>query len=214
MVISINTGKKLSNKDIEDIKKEVEESNKVAAEQSAVDSFMKLESDSMKGLECFFNSAYFNEHLSEDFCSCIFQSIKLSFSKEYEEGGSFIELVDNFLEISIGELGYLHDYLSADAASEVSIYTKELLDFLADFENDEYINQAFDAGIEVSCSTDLTSLASLAWSFKAEERIRDEADTLFDELQKSLREWRSALLAAIEEGNEDKALELVRGEYN
>lgn len=212
MVISINTGKELSTKEVEEIKEQVELENKLQADQSAIETLMHSCNESMTSLECFFKSDFFQIGNS-GYCDDLYNTLNLAWDRSIDSGLSFIEMVDIFLDHDLYEFSYLDDYIREDAERMVSIYTSDLMAFLCDSENEEYINQAFDAGFEINCSSDLTTLASVAWTFKEEESLREQTEALLGDLQMYLKNWRRFLLTAIDEGDEPEALRLIKGEY-
>jgi len=100
------------------------------------------------------------------------------------------ELIEDIdLSDLINSVPNIESYLHESAESEVSIYTSDLMEFLADSDNSDWIDQAFDAGLEVRDSGDLSKLAGWAWLFKVESAMREDLyqlETLLTDAYKKL----------------------------
>ena len=92
-------------------------------------------------------------------------------------------------EYSMKYFDSFHDEINEYCNSDVSIYTSDLMQFLADDENWEYIDQVFDGGFEMYEASQLTALASSAWYYKSQYEISSDLDEVVIELIDLLNEY-------------------------
>ena len=86
-----------------------------------------------------------------------------------------------------------HDEIHQAAEDDVSIYTSDLMHFLAEDENWEYVDQALDGGFELLEASQLTALATSAWYLKASHEISSDVDEVVTELIDLINEFIQSL---------------------
>ena len=86
-----------------------------------------------------------------------------------------------------------HDEISQYANDDVSIYTSDLMEFLGDSDNWEWIDQAFDNGFEIYEASQLTTLATTAWYLRSEHEISSDLDEVATELVDLINEYIQSL---------------------
>ena len=72
--------------------------------------------------------------------------------------------------------------------NDVSIYTSDLLEFLSDQKNSEFICEAFDSGLEVTDYQGLITLASTAWYYKASSIIYEDLYLILEDLNQVIEQ--------------------------
>lgn len=82
----------------------------------------------------------------------------------------------------------LEEEINYHCDNSVSIYTSDLLEFLADQSNSDFICEVLDEGLEIKDYQGLITLASSSWYYKARSLIYEDLDLILEDLKEVIQE--------------------------
>ena len=174
MVISIKTGKELTDK-------ELTNTNTETATNTDTDTETEFDLETELTEFCR-NNEYFGKYEAKTVLykssSDIFQIILNALKDTHD-----LDSLQDIKEVEFHDLN-IYDYLHEWADGDVSIYTSDRMGFLGDTSNSEWIDQAFDCGMEITDSSGLDQLAALAMYLKEERDYYSDCEDFFNDMLK------------------------------